>query len=45
MSNYIPPPEVAAASATTVGRLFAATASLHSARTALVEGERRTHLW
>ena len=40
MSNYIPPPEVAAASATTVGRLFAATASLHSARTALVEGER-----
>ena len=40
MSSYIPPPEVAAASATTVGRLFAATASLHGARTALVEGAR-----
>ena len=37
---YVPPPEVAAASATTVGRLFAATASLHGARTALVEGGR-----
>ena len=40
MSSYIPPPEVAAASATTVGRLFAATAALHGTRTALVEGER-----
>ena len=37
---YIPPPEVAAASATTVGRLFAATAALHGERTALIEGER-----
>ena len=37
---YVPPPEVAAASATTVGRLFAATASLHGARIALVEGAR-----
>ena len=40
MSAYVPPPEVARASATTVGRLFAATAALNPDRTALVEGER-----
>ncbi len=39
--HYTPPPEVARAAATTVGRLFAATAALHGERTALVEGERR----
>ena len=40
MSAYAPPPEVARASAATVGRLFAATAALDPGRTALVEGGR-----
>ncbi len=38
--HYTPPPEVAAAAAATVGRLFAATAALRPGRVALVEGER-----
>ena len=38
--HYTPPPEVGAAAAATVGRLFAATAALRPDRTALVEGER-----
>ena len=40
MSAYVPPPEVARAAEATVGRLFRATAALHPARTALVEGGR-----
>ena len=38
--HYTPPPEVGAAAAATVGRLFAATAALRPDRIALVEGER-----
>ena len=38
--HYTPPPEVGAAAAATVGRLFAATAALRPGRIALVEGER-----